>query len=429
MPEQKSKVKNPALAEQGFKQIEWAEQQMQGLLEIRKRFLKEKPLKGLKIGMALHITKETAVLVKTLVAGGAKIAISGCNPLSTQDGVAAALAEEGKNGSVLVYGWRGETTEEYYDCLNSVLNFEPNITIDDGCDLVFLIHTKRSELLKKNILIGGCEETTTGVNRLRAMEKDNALKYPIVAINDSKTKHLVDNFYGTGQSTIDGILRATNILLAGKNFVVCGYGPCGKGLAARASGLGANVIITEIDSFRALQAHFDGFRVMPMDEACKIGDIFVTVTGNKNVINFDNMKQMKDGTILANAGHFDAEIDVSSLKKNSSNVRHIRTSLDEYTIANGKENKKIYLLGEGRLVNLAAAEGHPSLVMSFSFSNQALACEYIAKNRGKLETKVHTMPSEIDDLVSRLHLSALGIKFDSLTKEQKHYLESWKEGT
>lgn len=411
-------VKDISLAEQGKKQIEWAEAQMGGLLKVRERFLKEKPLNGIRIGMALHVTKETAALVRTLRAGGAEVSITGCNPLSTQDDVAAALAEEG----VEVYAWRGETNEEYYKNLNKILDFKPQITIDDGCDLVTEIHTKRTELLKD--VFAGAEETTTGIIRLHAMVKDNALKYPMIAVNDSNTKHLVDNYYGTGQSSIDGILRATNILIAGKNFVVSGYGPCGKGVAMRAKGMGANVIVVEVDPFRALQAHFDGYRVMPTAEAAKIGDIFLTVTGNKSVISIEHMKAMKDGAIVANSGHFDAEIDMRGLEKESKK-RNIRPNMDEY-ILNGK---RIYILGEGRLVNLAAAEGHPSLVMSFSFCDQALAVEYAVKNRGKLEAKVYTLPKEVDEEVAQMHLDALGIKHDKLTDEQKKYLGSWREGT
>ncbi|MBI2578229.1 MAG: adenosylhomocysteinase [Candidatus Aenigmarchaeota archaeon] len=411
-------VKDISLAEQGKKQIELAEARMKGLLKIRRRFAEEKPLSGLRIGMALHITKETAVLVRTLHAGGASVAITGCNPLSTQDDVAAALAEEG----FAVFGWKGETNREYYDNLNRVLETKPNITIDDGCDLVTEVHTKRKELLKN--IIGGAEETTTGVIRLRAMEKDGALKYPIIAVNDSKTKHLMDNYIGTGQSTIDGILRATNILLAGKNFVVCGYGSCGKGVAMRAKGMGANVIVTEVDPFRAVQALMDGYRVMPMGKAAETGDIFVTVTGSKHVISLDDAKKMKDGAVLANAGHFNIEIDLDSLEK-TAKKRNIRPFMDEYTL-NGK---RLYVLGEGRLVNLAAAEGHPSEIMSMSFMNQALAAEYIAKNHRNLEPKIYRLPDDIDSMVAKIQLEALGVEIDSLTPAQKKYLESWSEGT
>jgi len=406
------------LAEQGKRQIEWAESRMGGLLKVRERFTKEKPLKGIKIGMALHVTKETAVLVRTLIAGGAQVAITGCNPLSTQDDVAAALAKEG----VEVHAKRGVDTKEYYEFIHKIINTKPQITIDDGCDLVSEIHLKFPELIPT--IIGGAEETTTGVIRLHAMEKDKALKYPMVAVNDSKTKHLMDNFIGTGQSTIDGILRATSILIAGKTFVVLGYGPCGKGVAARAQGMLANVIVCEVDAFRALQAHYDGFRVMTMQDAAKIGDIFLTVTGDKHVIRMEHMKAMKDGAILANAGHFDLEIDVKSLEK-SAKKRNIRNNMDEYTL----DGKKIFILGEGRLVNLAAAEGHPSEVMSMSFMNQALACEYLAKNKGKLKAEVYKLPDEVDDNVAQLQLDAMNIKKDNLTAEQKKYLTSWQEGT
>ncbi|MBI4177528.1 MAG: adenosylhomocysteinase [Candidatus Aenigmarchaeota archaeon] len=413
-----SKVKDAKLAADGRKQIEWAEMQMGGLLRIRSRFSGEKPLKGLRIGMALHVTKETAALVRTLKAGGASVAIAGCNPLSTQDDVAAALADEG----IEVFAWKGQTVDEYYDNLNKVLDAKPQITIDDGCDLVTLIHTKRKDLLEN--VIGGTEETTTGVNRLRAMEKDGALKYPVVAVNDSDTKHLMDNYIGTGQSSIDGLLRATSILVAGKNFVVVGYGPCGKGVALRANGMGANVIVTEVDAFKALQAVMDGYRVMPLAEAARIGDVFITVTGNKNVITTDHMEKMKNGAILANAGHFDLEIDVKGLKGISASSKKIRNDLEEYTL---KNKIKIYLCSQGRLVNLAAAEGHPSDIMSMSFMNQALAVEHIAKN--KLGPKVHVLPAKIDDLVARLQLESMGVKIDSLTPEQEKYLTGWAEGT
>jgi len=411
-------VKDLSLASQGRANIELAERRMGALLKIRGRFAKEKPFAGLTIGMALHITKEAAVLVRTLAAGGAKVAIASCNPLSTQDDVAAALATEG----YLVYGYKGEATKDYYRYIDAVINSNPNITIDDGCDLVTRLHTKYPNKIKN--VIGGCEETTTGVIRLRAMERDGVLRYPVIAVNDNKTKHLLDNYYGTGQSTIDGLLRATNILIAGKNFVVCGYGDCGKGVALRAKGLGANVIVTEVDPFRALQAALDGYRVMPMNEAAKIGDIFITLTGDKNVITIDHIKQMKDNAVLANSGHFDVEIDVHSLGK-IAKKRKVRPFLDEYTL--GK--KRVYLCSEGRLVNLAAAEGHPSEVMSTSFAGQALACEYLVKNRGTLPANVLALPSEIDDKIARLQLESMGIKIDKLTKEQENYLHSWHEGT
>jgi len=412
-------VKDVKLAEQGRMNIEIAEKNMSALMKIKKRFEQEKPLKGIRIGLALHVTKETAVLVRTLIAGGAEVAITGCNPLSTQDDVAAALAEEGVN----VWAYKGESNEEYYRYLTNVINFKPNITIDDGCDLVSEIHSKHTYLIPE--IIGGCEETTTGIIRLKAMEKDNALKYPMIAVNDNKTKHLVDNYYGTGQSTVDGIIRATNILFAGKTVVVLGYGSCGKGFAMRAKGLGANIVVTEVDNFCALQAAYDGFKVMKMEDACKIGDIFCTLTGDKHVISTEHMKQMKDGAILANSGHFDVEIDVKGLKKIASSERRVRPFLDEYII----DGKKIFLCGEGRLVNLAAAEGHPSEVMSTSFCGQALAVEFCVKNKGKMKNKVIQLPEEIDDEIAGLQLEAMDIEIDELTEEQKKYLASWQEGT
>jgi len=369
--------------------------------------------------MALHVTKETAVLVRTLIAGGAAVAITGCNPLSTQDDVAAALAEEG----VKVWGYKGESDEDYYKYLKNVIMFKPHITIDDGCDLVSEIHKNHTDLIPE--IIAGCEETTTGIIRLKAMEKDNALKYPMIAVNDNKTKHLLDNYYGTGQSTMDGIIRATNILFAGKNVVVLGYGSCGKGFAMRAKGFGANVIVTEVDNFCGLQATYDGFRVMKMEDACKIGDIFCTLTGNKHVIRIEHMKQMKDGAILANSGHFDIEIDLKGLKEIASSERRVRPFLDEYVVG----GKKIFVCGEGRLVNLAAAEGHPSEVMSTSFCGQSLAVEYCVKNKGKMENKVIQLPEEIDDSIAGLQLEAMNIKIDEMTEEQKKYMESWEEGT
>ena len=412
-------VRDLSLAKQGKMNIEIAEAHMGALLKIKKRFEKEKPLKGIRVGLALHVTKETAVLVRTLIAGGADVAITGCNPLSAQDDAAAALAEDG----VKVWAYKGETTEDYYRYLSNVIDFKPQITIDDGCDLVSEIHTNHKELIPD--IIAGCEETTTGIIRLEAMEKDNALKYPMIAVNDNKTKHLLDNYYGTGQSTLDGFIRATNILFAGKVVIIAGYGSCGKGFALRAKGLGANVIVTEVDSFCALQAAYDGFRVMKMEEACKVGDIFCTLTGNKHVIRVEHIKQMKDGAIIANSGHFDIEIDVAGLKKTASSERRVRPFLDEYVV-NGK---KIFLCGEGRLVNLAAAEGHPSEVMSTSFCGQSLAVEYSIKNKGKLPNKVIILPEEIDDEIAALQLEAMDIVIDELTEEQKKYLSSWQEGT
>ncbi len=412
-------IKDPSLAGQGKLNLELAERNMHALLKVRERFAKEKPFAGMKIGMALHITKETGILVRTLRAGGAQVAITGCNPLSTQDDVAAALAtEEG----VLVFGHKGESSEEYYNFLNQVIAFEPDITIDDGCDLVTELLTKHPEKAAK--VLGGCEETTTGVIRLKAMEKDNILKFPMVAVNDNLTKHLMDNYYGTGQSTLDGIIRASNILFAGKNVVVLGYGSCGKGCALRAKGMGANVIVTEVNPFRALQAKMDGFRVMKMEDASKEGDIFITVTGNKHVIRTEHMKVMKNGSMMANSGHFDLEIDVAGLEKMSSK-RRIRPYFDEYAF----DGKVIFLAGEGRLINLASAEGHPSEVMSLSFCGQALACEWLVKNKPSLSAKVYTLPEHIDDDISRLQLEAMGTSIDELTEEQKKYLSSWDVGT
>jgi len=399
--------------------IELAEMRMGALLKIKERFSKEKPLQGVRVGMALHVTKETAVLVRTLIAGGAEVAITGCNPLSTQDDIAAALASEGVN----VWAYKGETTEDYYRYLGYVIDFKPNITIDDGMDLVSEIHKKHEGLIPQ--IIGGCEETTTGIIRLKAMKKDGALKYPVIAVNDNKTKHLLDNYYGTGQSTWDGIIRSSNILVAGKNVVIAGYGSCGKGAAMRAKGMGANVIITEVANFPALQAAYDGFRVMPMEEAAGIGDIFITLTGDINVIRPEHMKAMKDGVILANSGHFDVEIDLKGLKNMSESIRRVRPFLDEYKI-NGK---KIFVAGEGRLVNLAAAEGHPSEVMSTSFCGQALSVEYLVKNKGKLLADVIILPEEIDDFIAKLQLEAMGIIIDEMTEEQKKYTSSWQEGT
>ena len=411
-------VKDIKLAGQGKLNIELAEKNMPIMLTLKERLSKETPFKGMTIGLALHVTKETAVLVRTLIAGGAKVAITGCNPLSTQDDVAAALASEG----VHVYAKKGESTEEYYGYIEKIIAHKPDITIDDGCDLVSAIHTKHKDDAKK--IIGGCEETTTGVIRLRAMEKDGALKYPVVAVNDNKTKHLLDNYYGTGQSTIDGILRATNTLIAGKTFVVAGYGDCGKGVSLRAKGLGANVIVTEVDAFRAMQAVLDGYRVMPMNEAAPIGDIFLTVTGDKHVISTEHIKKMKSGAIVANSGHFDVEIDIAGMNRQWKK-RTIRPFLDEYDVS----GKRIYVCAEGRLVNLGAAEGHPSEVMATSFAGQTLACEYLVKNRGKLKAQVITLPPEIDERIAELQLAAMGVKKDVLTEEQKKYLASWQEGT
>ena len=412
-------VKDKSLAPQGHLQIEWASRHMPVLNLIKSRFEKEKPLKGLTLGACLHVTKETAVLVQALTAGGAKIALCGSNPLSTQDDVAAALADDG----IHVFAWRGQNTEEYYTCLNNALDYKPSITLDDGADLVGTLHSKRSAELKN--VKGGTEETTTGVIRLRAMEKDGSLKYPIVAVNDAYTKYLFDNRYGTGQSTMDGILRATNTLIAGKNFVVGGYGWCSRGIAMRAQGLGANVIVTEVQPTRALEAVMNGLRVMPMAEAAAVGDIFVTATGDISVIRKEHMQKMKDGAIMANSGHFNVEVNIKDLESLSTSKRTMRPNLEEYTL---KDGRKLYLLAEGRLVNLAAAEGHPSEVMDMSFANQALCSEYIAKT-AKLAPKVFTVPKEIDEKVAELKLKTMGVIIDELTAEQKKYLSTWEMGT
>lgn len=412
-------VKDIKLAEKGKKSIEWAENHMPVLMEIRKRFQEEKPLKDIKIGACLHVTKETAVLIRTLKAGGADITLTASNPLSTQDDVAAALASEG----IRVYAIKGETREEYYKFIEMVLKNEPIITIDDGADLVTTLHKGKGNI---NIVIGGTEETTTGVLRLKAMADKKLLKYPIIAVNNAETKWDFDNVYGTGQSTIDGILRATNILIAGKKFVVAGYGHCGKGIAIRARGMGARVIVTEVDPIKALKAVMDGFDVMPMREAAKHGDIFVTATGNKNVIRREHIELMKDGAILANAGHFNVEIDINALEEMKKEKRKINDFTDEYILNDGR---KIYLLAEGRLVNLVAAEGHPSEVMDMSFSNQALCIEYIVKNYHKLEPKVYDVPREIDEEIARLKLKKMGIEIDTMTEEQINYIKTWWEGT
>lgn len=413
------RVKDMALAAKGNLQIEWASKHMPVLNQIKKRFTQEKPLKGISLGACLHVTKETAVLIDTFLAGGAKIALCGSNPLSTQDDVAAALAER----RVHVFAWREQTTKEYYWCIEKTLDDGPTITLDDGADLVSTIHGKRKELLSR--IKGGTEETTTGVLRLRAMEKTGDLKYPIIAVNDAYTKYLFDNRYGTGQSTIDGILRATSVLLAGKNFVVCGYGWCAKGIAMRAQGMGANVIVTEVNPLRALEAAMNGFRVLPLAEASATGDIFVTATGDINVIRKEHMEKMKDSTILANSGHFNVEINLKDLEGLTTSKRTVRTNLDEYALKNGR---KLYLLAEGRLVNLAAAEGHPSEVMDMSFANQALSVEHLAKTE-KMAPKVYSVPKEIDETIARLKLAAMDIQIDKLTAQQTRYLTTWELGT
>jgi adenosylhomocysteinase len=388
---------------------------------IKSRFAKDKPLKGLKIAACLHVTTETGVLAGVLKAGGAEVFVCASNPLSTQDDVAASLVKDLK---IPVFAIKGEDTKTYYAHIKSVLDAKPNITMDDGADLVSTIHQR--DLVMHDNIIGGTEETTTGVIRLRALAKEGKLRYPIVAVNDAQTKHLFDNRYGTGQSTVDGIIRATNKLIAGSNFVVCGYGWCGKGAAMRAKGMGAKVIVTEIDPLKALEANMDGFQVMPINSAAKIGDIFVTVTGDINVIRGGHFAIMKDGAIVCNSGHFNVELDIPGLEKLSKSKKAIRDFADEYVLRNGR---KIYLLGQGRLINLAAAEGHPASVMDMSFANQALSAEYIVKNYRRLEDRVYAVPEDIDKNIARLKLKSMGIKIDTLTAEQKKYLSSWETGT
>lgn len=414
-------IKDINLAEEGKLRIEWAKQDMPVLELIRQRFEKEKPLADITLAACLHVTTETANLAITLKAGGANIVLCASNPLSTQDDVAASLV---KDYEIPTFAIKGEDNDTYYDHIKSVLDYQPNITMDDGADLVSTIHTTRQELIEN--IIGGTEETTTGVIRLRSMEKNNVLKFPIVAVNDAQTKHFFDNRYGTGQSTLDGILRATNRLIAGSNFVVCGYGWCGRGIAMRAQGGGAKVIITEVDPLKALEAAMDGYQVMPIKEAAKIGDIFVTVTGDISVIRKEHFELMKDGAIICNSGHFDVEINLTQLKELAVNKRDIRESVEEYTLKNGR---KINLLGQGRLVNLAAAEGHPAQVMDMSFANQSLCAEYMKKMAKNLELKVYSVPKEIDSEIASLKLKSMGIEIDTLTEEQQKYLQSWEMGT
>jgi adenosylhomocysteinase len=414
-------IKDISLAKKGKDKIKWAEKQMPVLSIIRKRFGKEEPLEGVKIAACLHVTTETANLVRTLKEGGAEVSLCASNPLSTQDDVAASLVKDFK---ISVFAIKGEDKDTYYQHIERVLGCGPNITMDDGADLVSTIHSKKKELVKD--IIAGTEETTTGVIRLRSMEKDEALKYPIIAVNDAQTKYLFDNRYGTGQSTIDGLIRATNILIAGKIFVICGYGWCARGLAMRANGMGAQVIITEVDPMKALEAVMDGYQVMPIKEAAKIGDIFITLTGDINVISDEEFPLMKDGAILANSGHFNVEINIGALEKLSVNKKKIREYIEEYTLKNGK---KINLLTEGRLLNLSAAEGHPASVMDMSFANQALSAEYLVKEGRSLQKKVYGVPEIIDKEIARLKLESIGIKIDRLTDEQERYLSSWNMGT
>src|SRR5579859_4842886 len=414
-------VKDLALADLGKRRVEWAFQSMPVLQTIRKQFIKSQPLAGVRVSACLHVTTETANLMIALKDGGANVVLCASNPLSTQDDVAATLA---RDYNIPVYAIKGESNDVYYSHLSAAADHKPNITMDDGADLVHLLHTKRKDLLAG--VVGGTEETTTGVIRLRAMAKEGVLRYPIIAVNDAMTKHLFDNRYGTGQSTIDGVVRCTNVLLAGSKFVVAGYGWCGRGLAMRARGMGADVIVTEIDPTRALEAVMDGFRVMSMAEAAKIGDVFVTVTGNKSVIAKEHFELMKNGAIVANSGHFNVEIDIPTLEKMASSRRIIREFVEEFAM---KDGRKIFLLGEGRLINLAAAEGHPASVMDMSFANQALCVEYLTKNHKTLEKKVYPVPEELDKRVARLKLEAMGIKIDRLTTQQEEYLASWSEGT
>src|SRR3990170_4969750 len=413
-------VKDINLAKKGKLRIEWAAQEMPVLKSIAERFKREKPLKGYRVSACLHVTTETAILMETLKAGGAETYLCASNPLSTQDDVASSLV---RFSNIPVFAIKGEDTRTYYRHINNALSLNPQITMDDGADLVSTLHKDSKGLL--NGVIGGTEETTTGVIRLRAMAEKGFLKYPIIAVNDAYTKYLFDNRYGTGQSTIDGILRATNVLLAGKNFVVCGYGWGGRGLAARARGMGAHVIVTEVNPVRALEAAMDGFQVMSLSEAAAAGDIFVTVTGDTSIVRKEHMTKMKDGAVLANSGHFNVEINIPDLESLAVSKRTLRPNLEEYQLKSGR---KLYLLAEGRLVNLASAEGHPSEVMYMSFANQALCAEYLMKAK-KLETKVHNVPKEIDDTVATLKLKSMNIKIDTLTQEQRKYIASWEEGT
>jgi adenosylhomocysteinase len=414
-------IKDPKQAEGGRRRIDWADREMPVLRLIRERFEKERPLNGYRISACLHVTTETANLMKTLQAGGADVVLTASNPLSTQDDVAASLVT---HHEIPVYAIKGEDNVTYYKHINAALDHKPHMTMDDGADLVGTLHKDRREMLEH--MIGGTEETTTGVIRLRAMAADGALEFPVIAVNDASTKHFFDNRYGTGQSTLDGIIRATNILLAGKTFVVAGYGWCGRGLAMRARGMGANVIVTEVDPLPALEAVMDGFRVMPMEEAAQIGDIFCTLTGDINVIDRHHFEVMKDGAIVANSGHFNVEINIPALEDMSAEKRLVRPFVEQYELSDGR---RLHLLGEGRLINLAAAEGHPASVMDMSFANQALAAEYMVRNADKLQEKVYAVPDEIDREIARIKLEAMKVDIDVLTEEQIKYLNSWEEGT
>lgn len=414
-------VKDLSLAPKGKLRIEWAAKEMPVLALIRERFEKEKPLQGIRLSACLHVTTETANLALTLKAGGADLVLVASNPLSTQDDVAAALVAD---YAISTHAIKGEDNDTYYKHINAALDHRPQMTMDDGADLVASIHKDRTDLIKN--IIGGTEETTTGVIRLKSMEAAGALKFPIVAVNEADTKHLFDNRYGTGQSTIDGITRATNVLWAGRNVVVAGYGWCSRGIALRARGMGAQIIVTEVDPTRALEAVMDGYRVMPIIDAARIGDIFITATGDMNVIDRSAFEVMKDGAMLANSGHFNVEINIPALEEMAASKRAVRDFVDEYHL---KDGRNIYLLGEGRLINLAAAEGHPASVMDMSFANQALCAEFMAKNGDKLQPKVYVVPKDIDREIARLKLESMGIRIDQLTAEQKHYLESWESGT
>jgi len=417
----KGDVKDISLADAGKRKIEWAAQQMPVLEIIRKRFVKEQPLKGLRASACLHVTSETANLMIALRDGGADVVLCASNPLSTQDEVAASL---NRDFNIPTYAIKGEDNDTYYSHLRAALEHKPQFTMDDGADLVTMLLTKRTDLVPN--VIAGTEETTTGVIRLRAMAKDGTLKYPIIAVNDAQTKHFFDNRYGTGQSTLDGVIRATNLLLAGLKVVVAGYGWCGRGVAMRAKGHGADVIVTEIDPTKGIEAVMDGFRVMPMADAAKEGDVFITVTGNKSVIRAEHFEAMKNGAVVCNSGHFNVEIDIPALEKLSSGKREVRPLVDEYVLKGGR---KVYLLGEGRLVNLATAEGHPAAVMDMSFANQALSAEYLLKNHKTLKPQVYVVPEHLDREIARLKLESMGHKLDKLTPEQEHYLASWQEGT
>jgi len=414
-------VKDLALAAEGVRRIEWADRQMPVLAAIRERFEREQPLAGYRVSACLHVTTETANLMRTLKAGGADIVLCASNPLSTQDDVAAALVDE---YDVAVFAIKGEDNDTYYSHIEAAVDHKPQLTMDDGADVIGVLHSHRREQL--NEIVAGTEETTTGVIRLKALERDGALGFPVIAVNDAKTKHLFDNRYGTGQSTIDGIVRATNVLLAGRKFVVGGYGWVGRGVAMRARGLGSHVIVTEVDPMRALEAVMDGFEVLTMARAAEIGDIFCTATGDKNVISREHMERMKDGAILCNTGHFNVEIEIPALRSLATETRQAREFVEEYSVADGR---RIYLIADGRLVNLSAAEGHPAQVMDMSFANQALSAEYAVANAGSLERKVYPVPQEIDDEIARLKLATMDVEIDTLTDEQVRYLESWDEGT